>query len=48
MRIDSLNEENIQLESELEGKLSENGDRQRELGQIIFSIRGLYLSIVGE
>jgi hypothetical protein len=47
-KIDSLNEQNIQLESELEGQLNENGERQREFGQVIFSIRGLYLSIVGE
>lgn len=46
--IDKYTEENIHLESELEGKLNENGERQRELAQIIFSIRGLYLSIVGE
>ena len=46
--IDSLNEQNLQLESELEGQLNENGEKQREFGQVIFSIRGLYLSIVGE
>jgi phage host-nuclease inhibitor protein Gam len=45
--IDSLNEQNVQLESELEGQLNENGERQREFGQVIFSIRGLYLSIAG-
>lgn len=28
--------------------MNENGERQRELGQVIFSIRGLFLSIVGE
>lgn len=38
----------MHLESELEGKLNENSERQRELGQVIFSIRGLYLGIVGE
>ena len=38
----------MHLESELEGKLSENSERQREMGQVIFSIRGLYLGIVGE
>ena len=32
----------------MEGKLNENGEKQRELGQIIFSIRGLYLRIVGD
>ena len=46
--IDTYNEESIQLESDLEGKLNENRERQRELGQVIFSIRGLYQSIVGE
>ena len=47
-QIDILNDQNINLESELEGQLNENGERQREIGQVIFSIRGLYLSIVGE
>jgi hypothetical protein len=47
-KIDHYNEQNLQLESELEGQLNENGERQREFGQVIFSIRGLYLSIVGE
>ena len=42
-----MNEQNILLESELEGQLNENGERQREFGQVIFSIRGLYLSIAG-
>jgi hypothetical protein len=43
-----LTDETVHLESELEGKLNENSERQRELGQVIFSIRGLYLGIVGE
>ena len=47
-KIDHLTEETVHLESELEGKLNENSERQRELGQVIFSIRGLYLGIVGE
>jgi hypothetical protein len=28
--------------------LNENGEKQREFGQVIFSIRGLYLNILGE
>ena len=46
--IDNHHEETLQIESDLESKLNENIERQRELGQVIFSIRGLYQQIVGE
>ena len=45
-KIDQINEENISLESDIEGKLDEDNERLTEIGQVIFSIRNIYEMMV--
>ena len=45
-KIDEINEENISLEADIEGKLDEDNERLTEIGQVIFSIKNLYENMI--